>query len=411
MNNEKMTIAFITPLMIIGGAETYIINKCEWLIANNFNVIVISEGGENVSNLPQGTIHITLEGISLPPLVFTNAQYNSFKQKLKTILLDNKVNVIEAHNSYPIVHVASLYNETGIPFCVNILSELSYRRNPLLKIITKKMDRFGLFYSLTPQMHEYIEGVTKLKLNPNIIPIPVKAIETDSSVSTQKYILSVSRLSEDKDYVKYLIQDFYEIYRKNESFKEYKLVIVGDGNLFNELNQLALHINGELGQEIIQLKGTVVGKDLEKLYQGCTMFVGMGTTLLLAASCAKPSIIAGFTPETNKSAWGFWGENNLDKDIIVINSPKDRSPVSFQLAIQSIIESDSRRTSAGNAAIKMFNENYDYNSIMTLWKSEYDKIIDVCKKNEIMIEKELKNYEWPIHFYRQIRRIVKFFKI
>jgi glycosyltransferase involved in cell wall biosynthesis len=273
------------------------------------------------------------------------------------------------------------------------------------------MDKFGLFYSLTPQMNEYIEGATKLKLNPNIIPIPVKAIPVDNSVSIQKYILSVSRLSEDKDYVKYLIQDFYELHRKNESFKEYKLVIVGDGNLFNELNQLALNINGEIDQEIIQLKGTVVGKDLETLYQECTMFVGMGTTLLLAASCAKPSIIAGFTPETNKTAWGFWGENNLDKEIIVINSPNDRSPVSFQFAIQSVIESDSRRISAGNAAIKMFNENYDYNAIMTLWKSEYDKIIEVCKKNETMIEKELKNYEWAIHFYRQVRRVVKFFKI
>lgn len=411
MNKEKIKIAFITPLMIIGGAETYIINKCEWLINNGFDVIVISEGGENVLNLPHRTVHVKLEGISLPPLVFTNSQYDSFKQNLKTILLDNKVDVIEAHNSYPIVHVASIYKETKIPFCVNILSELSYRRNPLLKIITKKMDRFGLFYSLTPQMHEYIEGVTKLKLNPNIIPIPVKAIPLDNSVFAQRYILSVSRLSEDKDYIKYLIQDFYDLHKKKESFKEYKLVIVGDGNLFNELNQLAFNINTEAGQEIIQLKGTVVGKDLEALYQKCTMFVGMGTTLLLAASCAKPSIIAGFTPETNRSAWGFWGENNLDKEIIVINSPKDRSPVSFQLAIQSIVESDSRHNSASHAAIKMFNENYDYSAIMTLWKSEYYKIISICKKNEVMIEKELKNYEWPINFYRQIRRVVKFFKI
>ncbi|WP_406844510.1 glycosyltransferase family 4 protein [Flavobacterium soyae] len=411
MDREKIKIAFITPLMIIGGAETYVINKCKWLIDNQFDVLVISEGGENVSNLPQGTVHIKLEGISLPPLVFKNAQYDSFKQNLKTILLDNKIDVIEAHNSYPIVHVASLYKEIKIPFCVNILSELSYRRNPLLKIITKKMNRYGLFYSLTLQMQEYIEGVTKLKLNPHIIPIPVKAIPVDNSVSDQKYILSVSRLSEDKDYVKYLIQDFYDLHRKNESFKEYKLIIVGDGNLFNELNQLALSINTEAGQEIIQLKGTVVGKDLEALYQKCTTFVGMGTTLLLAASCAKPSIIAGFTPETNKFAWGFWGENSLDKDIIVINSPKDRSPVSFQSAILSITESDSRRESTGNAAIKMFSENYDYNAIMNIWKNEYYKIIEICKKNNEAIEKGFFSYERKIHFYRLIRHLVKFFNI
>lgn len=407
MNKEKIKIAFVTPLMIIGGAETYVINKCEWLIANGFDVIVISEGGENVANLPHGTVHIKLEGISLPPLVFTNSQYNKFKQNLKTVLLDNEVDVIEAHNSYPIVHVASVYKGTKIPFFINVLSELAYYRNPLLKIITKKLNGFDLFYLLTPKMNQYIEEVTKLKLNPNIIQIPVKPISINDINPNGKYILSVSRLSEDKDYVRYLIEDFTRLYESNDKFKEYKLIIVGDGKLYNELNELAATINKRLVKELIQLKGTIVGKDLEELYQNCSMFVGMGTTLLLAASCAKPSVIAGFTPETNKFAWGFWGENNLDANIIAISSPENRSAISFQSAIEIIIESDTRSNVAGNAALKMFKENYDYNSIMILWKKEYYKIIEISKMNGGMIEKELKYYDCWINFYRQIRRVVK----
>jgi len=407
MNKENLTVAFVTPLMIIGGAETYIINKCEWLIANGFNVIVISEGGENVANLPKGTVHIRLEGISLPPLVFSNNQYNTFKQSLIKILLDNKIDVIEAHNSYPIVHVAAVYKKTKIPFFINVLSELAYRRNPLLKIVTRKLNSFNLFYLLTPEMQQFIEGVTKIKLNPHIIPIPVKAIPHDKGFSDHKYILSVSRLSEDKDYVKHLIQDFYQLYQSNEVAKEYNLIIVGDGILYKELSQLAININTKVNKEIIQLKGTIVGKKLETLYQNCTMFVGMGTTLLLAASCGKPSLIAGFTRETNKLSWGFWGQNNLDVNIIVINSAKNRNPDSFKTAIQNIIESDVHRSDAGNAAINMFKENYDYDSIMKLWKQEYYKSIAIFEENGDQIEKDLKYYELWFHLYRQIRRVVK----
>ena len=411
MNKEKITIAFITPLMIIGGAESYIINKCEWLLAHGFNVIVISEGGENVAHLPKGTLHIQHEGISLPPLVFTKNQYTDFKKKFAALLLEHNIDVIEAHNSYPIVHVVSVYKETKIPFCLNVLSELSYSRNPLLKIITKKLNEFGLFYLLTPQMNQFIERASMSKLNPGIIPIPVKPIHIKDTNTHYKYILSVSRLSRDKDYVRYLIQDFYELYKENKVSRDYKLIIVGDGNLYHELNEIATAINTEGSTEIIKLKGTVVGRDLEILYQNCTMFAGMGTTLLLAASCGKPSIIAGFTPETNKLAWGFWGENNLDANIIAISSPKERGSVSFQLAIKTIIESDVRRQSAGTAASEMFKQNYDYDSIMKLWKEEYIRISEVFKLNGSRIENSLKYYNFYIHFYRLVRRAVKIVKV
>lgn len=411
MIKKNITIAFVTPLMVIGGAETYIINKCEWLITKGINVIVISEGGENVVNLPKGTLHINFKGISLPPLVFKNKEYHIFKQNLKEILISHNVDIIEAHNSYPIVHVASIYKETKIPFYLNVLSELSYRRNPLLKIITNKLNKFNLFYLLTPEMQIYIEGVTYLKFNPIIIPIPVKAIPVNEANYGEKYILSVSRLSIDKDYVRHLIKDFYELYKINDKFKDSKLIIVGDGNLFEELNEIACNINKEVCKEIIQFKGIVLGKDLEILYQNCTMFVGMGTTLLLAASCAKPSVIAGFTSETNKYAWGFWGENDSDASIIAIGTLKDRNPISFHNAIESIIESDIRGRDAGNAAFKMFNENYDYNYTMTLWFNEYQRIMNVFEVNGKLIAQKLKYYELWIHFYRQIRRIVKFARI
>lgn len=39
-----MHIAFVTPQMIIGGAETYIITKSRWLISHGHTVTVVSGG-------------------------------------------------------------------------------------------------------------------------------------------------------------------------------------------------------------------------------------------------------------------------------------------------------------------------------------------------------------------------------
>jgi glycosyltransferase involved in cell wall biosynthesis len=408
---KKIKVAFVTPKMIIGGAESYIINKSNWLINNGFDVIVVSQGGENVCNLPSGASHIFFDKISSSPLEFSSKDYSVFVDKLSDILLRNDVDVIEAHNSYPAVHVAVSYKYTKIPFFINILNELSYYRNPLLKILTKKLNCFGLIYLLTYEMNKYVESIINFKLKPKIIPIPVKPINQDNFSLANKYILSVCRLSDDKDYVRHLIRDFYELYKVNDKLSEYKLVIVGDGILYGSLTVLANSLNEEANDNIIQLKGTLVGDDLETVYKNCSIFVGMGTTLLLAASCGKPSVIAGGIPETNKFSWGLWGENDLDANIIGICSGKDRTSTSFQATIESLVESEFRRISSGKAAYKMFNENYDFDSIMTLWGNEYHLVINSFLINEAKIEKKLKYYYvWRL-FYREIRRVVKFLRL
>ncbi|MDI5950745.1 glycosyltransferase [Flavobacterium yafengii] len=409
--SKKIKVAFVTPKMIIGGAESYIINKSNWLINNGFDVIIVSQGGENVSNLPNGVNHIFFDKISSSPLEFSYKDYSDFIEKLSDILLRNDVDVIEAHNSYPAVHVASSYKYTKIPFFINILNEVAYYRNPLLTILTKKLSCFGLFYVLSYEMNRYIEKRINFKLNPKIIPIPVKAISRDNLSLENKYILSVSRLSEDKDYVRYLIKDFYELYKINDKLSEYKLVIVGDGSLFESINVLANSLNKEANRNIIQLRGTLVGDDFETVYKNCSIFVGMATTLLLAASCGKPSVIAGSTPETNKFSWGLWGENDLDANLIGICSGKDRTSTSFQTILESLVECEGRLISSGNAAYKMFKENYDFGSIMTVWGNEYHLVIDTFLTNGVEIEKELNFLHLWRLFYREIRRVIKFLRL
>ncbi len=405
MFEKKTKIAFVTPRMIIGGAESYIITKTLWLINNGFDVVVISLGGENVENLPNEVKHFTLEGIDDSPLLFDSNKYTNFIQSLSDILLLNKVDIIEAHNTFPIFHVAMSYKQTGIPFLANILHELSYVKNPLLAILTRKLNYFGLYYTLTSKMNAHIENSIYCKLNPVVIPIPVKSITITENEIKDLYILSVCRLSQDKMYVKYLIEDFYNLYMSSDLLKSFKLKIVGDGPLFTEIENLVIYLNNKAQATIIELKGTLVGDELESIYKKCFAFVGMGTSLLLAASCGKPSIIAGFTKETESYSWGCWGENPADCDVIGVGSDLDRHSTSFANIITVLIESQDRSISAGVAAKKMFTLHYDFEMIMNNWKNEYERVIKSSKDN-IKLKKALK-FSFVINALRSLRYVYK----
>ncbi|WP_339657178.1 glycosyltransferase [Flavobacterium frigidarium] len=403
MINKKL--AFVTPRMIIGGAESYIITKASWLINNGFDIIVISLGGENVINLTEGVEHFILEGIDDSPLLFNSKSYDIFIESLSNILTQNKVDIIEAHNTFPVFHVAMSYKNTGIPFLANILSELSYYKNPLLAILTRKLNQFGLYYALTTEMNTHIENTIRSKLDPVILPIPVKGIITLDEQVQDLYILSVCRLSEDKMYVKYLIEDFYTLYSTSEALKNYKLKIVGDGPFFNEIEDLVNKLNEQAQVIIIELLGTIVGDELEALYKNCFAFAGMGTSLLLAASCGKPSILAGFVKDTEPYSWGYWGENALDRNVIGVGSDKDRVSTSYANIISILIGSQDRSLKAGNAAKKMFEVNYDFDIIMNNWNKEYLKVIKNYKNNKKL--KSKLNFSLEISSLRTIRYVYK----
>lgn len=407
MCKKKIKVAFLTPKMIIGGAESYIIAKSEWLVNNGFEVVVISQGGENVGNLPNGVSHVVFDNISNSPLSFDKEKYTIFIRELSSLLVKNCVDVVEAHNTFPAVHIAMSFKVTGIPFFVNILNELAYERNPLLAILTRKLNSFGLYYTLTSEMNAYIEKATHSKLKPNLLPIPVKGIVSNESAIDQNYILSVCRLSEDKRYVKYLIKDFYELYANNNKARNYKLIIVGEGVFYEKTKTLANNLNNKVQQTIIELKGTVVGDDLALLYNNCSAFVGMGTTLLLAASCGKPSITCGFTRDSEPFAWGYWGENVLDKNIIGMGLNKDRKQTSFKEAIQTLLESKERSLSSGRAAKEMFYDNYDLEIIMKNWQGEYHKVIDRFSDNKGKLKHTLE-LNFQINSLRVLRTTYKF---
>jgi len=370
-----MNIAFVINQLIVGGAEQYVIIKSEWFIKRGHNVIVISEGGIWENKLPDGVKHFKLKGLMSSPYAMKKNDYCNLKNNLADILIDNNINIVEGQNTWPIVHVINSYWIHKKPFYMNILSELSYNKNFILQYATILLNKEHLYYTLTPKMNSYIEDKCHIQLNPSVINIPIK-VETNIITKDSNYILSVCRMSPEKMYVKSLIREFTSLVVNEKSIK-HKLIVVGNGDLFNEVSELVRQCNNIIGKEWILMKGTVVGDDLTQLFSSCTIYVGMGTTLLTAASMAKPCIRCGFETSTMDKAWGFWGDNpETDKDEIVFASTSNHSnEESFRSILRRTLSDNILRNNMGKKAQNLFIENYSLNRVMNKWELEYKNII------------------------------------
>ena len=371
-----MKIAIVTERMIVGGTETYIIRKSRWLLNHGHQVVVISEGGELAGALPDGVKHVTVDFTGRPPYHFGKKQLSKRIMQLADILLENQVDVIETHVSCSIRYVAMSYRYHRIPYCLNVLMESAYDNRSLsgLNGLTRALDRRGLYMTLTERMNIYIERKCHHKLHPKILPIPLP-LPPKKGLDVEPIVLTVGRLSPEKMYLRYLIDDFTELARAKRISEEIRLVVIGEGALYEEIRRQVDVANEALGREAVVMEGTVVGERLDQLYEQCLAYVGVGTTLLIAASFGKPAIIASCVKKYQPYAFGFWGEEP-EKDGILIGG--DESVISrrtsFKEVIEAVVMDRELRRDVSEASLKLFKEVYDMDSIMEKWSRIYEDV-------------------------------------
>lgn len=371
-----MKVAFLTPRMIVGGAETYILSKCDWLLSNNHQAIILSEGGDNVRNIPLNVKHFVVQSISSPPYALSNAAKKKLLFTISSILLEEQVDIIEAHNSFPIIYAFLSFKDHKKPFILNVLNEESYKNNLQLSYITKILSKHGLYFTLTSQMNQYIERKVHFSLFPYVIPIPIE-VNSAHDILESPYILSICRMSSDKMYVKHLINGFWEAKLSKAIPTDITLVIVGEGDLFSEVSLVAEKANKDLQDNSIILKGTVIGDDLQDLYKHCLCYVGMGITLLTAASYGKACLIVGMQQKYQPFIWGYWGNNpSIDKDSIVANRNYTIG-ILYKDAIIMIVNNSVERREMAKRALLLFTANYSISNVMNEWVIQYERV----KKN------------------------------
>lgn len=371
MSSSHLTVAFWTPKMIVGGAESYILAKTRWLVLHGVRVIVFSEGGENVANLPKECVHYQCSFDA--PFTLQADECRRRVEKLVALLRQEEVQLIEAHNTYPIYYAYRCSRITHIPVIYNLLNELSHTfrfHNPVNRVMGQ-LSRSGCYATLTPAMNCFVERLLWRKLSPKILPIPVEPVP-DFRTDDEDYILSVCRFTADKMYVLALIEGFAEACQKQVIDETVTLKIVGDGVLRPQVEDAVRLANDKCGRTRVVWLGTRTGDDLFSLYAHCRLYVGMGTTILQAAQYGKPIALAAFAENEKQFAWGFWGDEPADRYKIAAHcddgSIARRTTFAQLLACVANPELLRRK---GEQALELVHEVYDLQRIMEQWQDYY----------------------------------------
>jgi len=375
-----MKIAFITPRMTIGGAETYIIRKSKWLINNGYEVIVISEGGESVKTLDNTIKHFTIKGIEMPPYIFKKEELSSIIKSVTNILIEEKVDIIEAHNNYPAIYAILSLKKVFIPLITNILIDTAFIKNPLLYILCKNLQKYDSVYAISKQTSVNLNKAFFKNIKFKILNIPLNPPKKNLPQLTEKYILSVSRMSSEKMYVKELINSYVHLSKKNVIPADIKLLIIGDGPLFTEVKKMAIDGNKYLSSEKIILLGYVTGIELDIYFHNCILYVGMGTTLLNAASYKKPCLLPGFEKKTMNYTWGFWGEEDFYKDYIVGDQSLYMKKNTYDNSLSFFFGNQNIQKYLGNKAYELYSSYFTLDEIMKEWDLVYKKCFSYKKE-------------------------------
>ena len=362
-----MHVVIVTPWLGVGGAETYVLLKSRWLVERGHSVTVISGGGEWVSRLSEGVCHVQFS-VEISPAAFSYAQYDEYLRQLARVIVRAGADVVEVHNSSPVVHVAQSFRYHHVPFFVNILNEFSYRRNPFLVAVTRKCAPLGNLYTMNAQAASYINSRLGCNVDWRVIHIPVEGVP-DGEVRRGDFVLSVGRMATDKRYIIYAVRGFGEAVLSGRLPGEPQMRIVGDGPIRKEVEKEVACVNKMLGRTAVVLFGTLSGEELWREYRGARLFVGSGTSLLLAASVGVPALIVGYTPKSVEYAWGVWSEGPQDAERFSSTEKLGEHPMTYADAMIAYWN-----YGKADKASAMFRANYAVEPIMECWEKEYERV-------------------------------------
>lgn len=398
-------IAFITPRIVgIGGAQKYVTEKIIYLKQKGYNCIIIAGNHEKIASpyldilKANGVAYYNIEWLNNPVYLLTVNKLEKKIKEIKEILEQNKIQIIETNQIVCGIYAYNLSIKYKVPVLLNVLSELGFGKKANYIELLKRFDEKSLYYNLGSSSNKYIEDETKEKLsNCKNIPIPI-TWNQNLEVTDENFILSIARFDIGKEYLFSLIEDFRKIKLLNRKDVPKELIIVGDGPYRERVEKRVNEINKELGEKGIILKGFLTGEELEKLYSQCSLYVGMGTTLLTAAAYQKPCIVATIDKNNNYSSIGYFKKEKNGE--YSFGQPLENSKFeSYDYYILKLYENNEIKNNIISESYNFIQEEFTIESIMKKWQDEYEKVLKKFRpfENNYYIPK----YNWI--FYLKIR--------
>ncbi len=302
--NYKILLALMG--LEIGGAETHVVELAKGLKQRGFDIIVASNGGIYVNEL----VNNGIKHYKVP--LHNKIPYNVIKSYslLKKIIIHEKIELVHAHARIPAFICNILQKQLGFPYVTTAHWVFSTRWG--LKYITNWGQRT---IAVSEDIKDYL--MVNYGVPESLIAVTINGINTETfspgvnaddiinefDIDTNNiHIVTTTRLSKDKSDAAFQLVSIAE--QLVNEVENLDIIIVGEGNAFSRLKNLADGINEKLGKRVVILTGGRT--DINKFIALADLFVGISRSALEAMSAEKPVILAG-----NEGYIGIFDEDKL----------------------------------------------------------------------------------------------------
>lgn len=356
----KHTIITLKDITESGGGERVGANLANALSANGYKVTIISLFSLNKKPVYEIDKNIPIQFLSnitpttKNPLqkLFCKSLYRSYLgRKIDEMIKELKPSVVLANDGWYIPRQRAQNVRYVRLWHLKFPKNMNNRKRA-------NLSRFDTLILLsTRELATWQRHHPHIKVIPNFLPT-LPTISTDSS---QKVVLSVGRLSEEKGFLRLI--DIWECVKQSKDSKGWQLVIVGDGEL---RGQIESKIHAKKLQDSIILKPFT--KDIESEYLKASIYVMAshfeGFPMVLIEACAYGLCPVSFDIQTGPSDII---ESSVSGYLIEDNKLKD-----FATKTLELMNDELKRKTLGANAKERVKAHFSKEVVIKLWQDVID---------------------------------------
>lgn len=305
---KKYKILMVLMGLEIGGAETHVVELSKELKKQGYDIIVASNGGVYEKELEEAGIRHFSAPLN---------ERNIFKMArsyflLKRIIKKEKVDIVHSHARIPSFVCGLLKKRMKNKFTFVTSAHWVFYTGMGLKYISNWGQKV---IAVSDDIREYlmenyrvryedifvtINGIDTEKFSPDTDPSRIRA--EFGLQAGEPTLVYVSRMDESRALVaRQLIALAPKL---AAAIPGLRMLIVGGGDVFEELLEKSKESNAQIGRECITMTGGRT--DINELVSVGDVFVGVSRAALEAMAAEKPVIVAG-----NEGYIGLFGADKL----------------------------------------------------------------------------------------------------
>ncbi len=266
-----MTILLIIKRFDFGGAENHVCELANNLSKKGHKVILVGGKGRQVKKL--------LPGVKYIPVKLTDLSIPYHVLKLVFLILQQRVNIIHAHQRLAILNACLAGFLTRRKVISTIHGRFRYdMRHALSRLLTSKM----IFVS--KKIHEVSDRRYDFGEKGVFIPNCVKT-EAVKNSSIPYRICYTSKINKKHlGFLKLMISNVLPVLK--QKYPTLELWIIGDGKKLDELKELADNLNNKFSSSLCNVLG--YKPSVLNYYQSASLVLGVGRVALEASAIGVP---------------------------------------------------------------------------------------------------------------------------